>query len=188
MVFRGTSSPFLALTFLAAGCLISCARESAAPKGMTDTELVERGRYLVTVLGCDDCHTPGYFYGAADTARALSGSELGWKGFWGVSYAANLTPEPQTGIGAWSENDIITAIRTGKTPMGEQIMPPMPWPDFAHLTDDDARAVAKYLKTLTPILHQVPEHIPPGGKPKGPVVEFPVPPAWDAPRTHPATP
>jgi mono/diheme cytochrome c family protein len=152
---------------------------------MSEADQLARGRYLVGITGCNDCHTPGYFYGAPDTTRLLSGSELGWQGPWGVSYARNLTPEPQTGIGAWSESDIVTAIRTGKRPDGAMLLPPMPWPDLAGLTDEDANAIAKYLKTLPPVMHKVPDKLPPDAKATGAIIAFPPPPAWDAPRTPP---
>jgi len=154
---------------------------------MSDADYVARGHYLTTVTGCNDCHTPGTFWGAPDTTRTLSGSELGWKGPWGVTYAANLTPEPQTGIGAWSESDIITAIRVGKSPDGTMLLPPMPWPDYAFLTDEDAKSIAKYLKTIPPVMHKVPDRMPPGAKAKGSIIAFPPPSAWDAPRTLPVS-
>ena len=176
---------FLSLVTLASAALISCAKQTPPPAVKTEAEQIAHGRYMTTVLGCHDCHTPGYFFGAPDTTRALSGSELGWQGPWGVSYARNLTPEPQTGIGAWSETDIVTAIRTGKRPDGAMLLPPMPWPDFAALTDEDAIAVAKYLKTLTPVMHKVPDKLPPGAPAKGSIITLPQPSAWDAPRTPP---
>ena len=163
--------------------LLSCARETPAPAPPSEADQVARGYYLATITGCNDCHTPGYFYGAPDTTRRLSGSELGWKGPWGVSYARNLTPEPHTGIGAWSETDIVTAIKTGKRPDGTMLLPPMPWPDFAALTDEDATAIAKYLKTLTPVMHKMPDRVAPGRAVKGSIIELPPPSAWDAPRT-----
>lgn len=177
-----------ALTLLALGmALVSCARQTPTPAPMSEADQVARGRYLVKIVGCADCHTPGYFYGAPDTTRSLSGSELGWKGPWGVSYARNLTPDPQTGISAWTESDIVTAIRTGKRPDGRMLLPPMPWPDFSNLTDDDAMAIAKYLKSIPPVQHQVPDILAPTQPLKGPAFELPLPPpAWDAPRTAPA--
>jgi mono/diheme cytochrome c family protein len=156
---------------------ISCAsRQAAAPT--TSLSPVERGKYLVTVLGCGDCHTPGSLYGAPDTTRLLAGSELGWTGPWGTSYPRNLTPD-STGIGSWSEEDIVHAIRTGQRPDHSPLMPPMPWPDFAHLTDDDARAVAAYLKTIPAVSHRVPDRLPPGA-PAPTALVFPPPPAYDA--------
>jgi len=177
----------LFLLSIACLTLASCNRQSSGPPVMSEADYVARGRYLTTVTGCNDCHTPGTFWGAPDTTRTLSGSELGWKGPWGVSYAANLTPEPQTGLGAWSEANIVDALRLGKTPMGETLMPPMPWQEYAHLTDEDAMSIAKYLKSIPPILHKVPEQAPPGAKVTGSIIEFPAPSAWDAPRTKPST-
>jgi mono/diheme cytochrome c family protein len=177
----------LAVATVTCFALISCVRQTPAPAPISDADQIAHGRYLATVLGCNDCHTPGYFYGAPDTTRALSGSELGWKGPWGVTYPRNLTPEPQTGIGAWSETDIVTAIRTGKRPDGRILLPPMPWPDLAALTDADATALAKYLKTLTPVPHKVPDILPPDAPAKGSFFVLPPPSAWDAPKTPPAT-
>jgi len=172
-----------ALLLASAACLtlVSCSKqETPAPKETVDP--VKRGEYLVTVLGCHDCHTPGYFYGRPDMTRMLSGSELGWEGPWGTTYARNLTPDQETGLGPWTEDMIVTAIRTGKRPDGTAIGPPMPWPDLAHLTDEDAHAVAKYLKTIPPVPHQVPARLAPGVKPKGGAFVLPAPPAWDAPK------
>jgi mono/diheme cytochrome c family protein len=176
----------LTLATAASLTLISCAKQTPAPPVVTEAEQVARGQYLIHVVGCNDCHTPGYFYGAPDTTRFLSGSELGWKGPWGVSYARNITPDQQTGIGAWSESDIVTAIRTGKRPDGRMLLPPMPWPDFVNLSDEDAIAIAKYLKSIPPVAHQVPDILPPTVKATGSIIEFPPPSAWDAPRTPPA--
>lgn len=179
----------LPLLLITGFTLLSCARGTPPPAPMSEADQVARGLYLATITGCNDCHTPGYFYGAPDTTRRLSGSELGWKGPWGVSYARNLTPEPQTGIGAWSETDIITALWTGKRPDGTMLLPPMPWRDFAAMTDEDAMAIAKYLKTLAPVMHKMPDRLPPGAAATGSIIAFPPPSTWDAPRTPPpATP
>lgn len=139
----------------------------------------EHGAYLATVMGCHDCHTPGGIYGTPDFQRALSGSEVGWGGPWGVSYPRNLTPDPATGIGAWTEDDIVHTIQTGIRPNGSHLLPPMPWPDFAHLTPRDARSLAKYLKSIVPVQHKVPDAVPPGKKANGPVIVVPPPSAWD---------
>lgn len=182
MVRRIPSVMVLVLVAAASLVLISCAKQTPTPQPMSEQDQVARGQYLVHVAGCNDCHTPGYLYGAPDASRLLSGSELGWEGPWGVSFARNLTPEPQTGIGAWTESDIVTAIRTGKRPDGRMLLPPMPWMDFAHLTDDDAMAIAKYLKSIPPVQHPMPDLIPPGTKAKGSIIVLPPPSAWDAPR------
>lgn len=143
---------------------------------------VERGRYLTLIGACNDCHTPGTFYGAPDYERTLSGSELGWIGPWGVSFPRNLTPDAETGIGTWTERQIVDAIRTGMHPSGSVLAPPMPWPMYSALTDEDAFAIAAYLKSLPPVKHRVPDKIAPGVAYDGPVMRIPPPPAWDAPR------
>ncbi len=143
---------------------------------------VERGRYITTISGCNDCHTPGTLYGAPDMSRQLSGTEMGWSGPWGVTHAQNLTPDNETGIGRWTEQQIVTALRTGMRPDGTTLMPPMPWPEFGQMTDEDANAVAAFLKSLPPVSHRVPDKLAPGQAPTGPVLDFPPPSAWDAPR------
>jgi len=156
----------------------------AAPARSAEAQkqMVERGRYLVTTMGCGDCHTPGTFYGAPDFTRMLSGSELGWKGPWGVSFAANLTPDTETGLGYWSEDEIVKAFRTGVRNDGTRLLPPMPWQDFAGLTEADAHAIGAFLMSLPAVKHAVPADVPPGKEYAGPVLAFPPPPAWDAPR------
>jgi hypothetical protein len=106
----------------------------------------------------------------------LSGSELGWTGPWGTSYPANLTPDNETGIGSYTEDDIVTAIRTGHKKSGAPILPPMPWPIYANFTDEDAYAVAAYIKTIPPVVHAVPKNLASGAKAPTALV-FPPPPA-----------
>lgn len=122
-----------------------------------DRQLVERGRYLATIGSCTDCHTPGHFLGKPDATRHLGGSEVGFEiPRLGVFYGPNLTPDDATGLGRWSERDIITAIRTGKRPDGRVLAPIMPWAALAELTDNDAKAIAAYLKSLPPVSNKVP--------------------------------
>ena len=174
----GTMTTLTALG-VAAVC-VSCATNQAQKAAEDPAAKLARGKYLVTIAGCGDCHTPGGLYGAADTTRLLSGSELGWLGPWGVSYPRNLTPDPETGLGKWSEDDIVTAMRTGHRPDKTPLLPPMPWPDFASFTDEDAYAVVSYLKSIPPVSHKMPDVIPPSAKPTGAYLAFPPPPAWDA--------
>jgi mono/diheme cytochrome c family protein len=117
----------------------------------------ERGKYLVALGGCNDCHTPGYFFGKPDMARFLGGSEVGFEipGL-GVFHGPNLTPDHDTGLGKWSTEQILAAITKGERPDGRMLAPIMPWHAFAKLTPQDARAMVAYLKTLPPVKNKVP--------------------------------
>jgi mono/diheme cytochrome c family protein len=157
-------------------------------------DVVARGKYLVTLGGCNDCHSPKVFTPTGpvpDSTRLLSGhpatSSLpemptnvlapnkwgalasndftAWAGPWGVSFARNLTPDIATGLGSWTPEMFIKALRTGKD-MGEgrNILPPMPWPNFAQMTDQDLGAMFSYLKSLKPIENAVPDPISPSGE------------------------
>ena len=159
-----------------------------APKPVSAA--VARGKYLITLGGCHDCHTPKLMTGkgpALDTKRLLSGfpssqkvpaipegvigpnswgglctNDLtGWAGPWGVSFASNLTPDKETGIGAWTEKTFITTLRTGKTPGGRPILPPMPWESIQQASDRDLKAMFAYLMSLPPVRNMVPAPVPP---------------------------
>lgn len=147
--------------------------KAASQKGQA--ALVKRGEYLVTVGGCHDCHSPKARPASLDPdpARLLSGRPAttpapaapvrmgeisgsgdltAWHGPWGVSYAANLTPHPTTGLGRrYNQASFIKAMRTGKKPEGEPLLPPMPWENFAKMTDSDLRAIWAYLQTVKPV-------------------------------------
>jgi mono/diheme cytochrome c family protein len=133
--------------------------------GAPDRKAVERGKYLVTLGGCMDCHTPGYFFGKPDLARFLGGSEVGFEipGL-GVFHGPNLTPDKETGLGTWSEQDIVAALTTGRRPDGRELAPIMPWRALASLTPTDAKAIAAYLKSLPPVRNKVPGPFGPGEK------------------------
>ncbi len=154
--------------------------------------LIDRGSYMVTIGGCNDCHTPKLMGPKGpydDTSRLLSGYPgkntlppfdasalqpggyvLGtpdltaWVGPWGVSFAANITPDSTTGIGAWDGDTFIRALRTGKhlgQADGREILPPMPWFNFAKATDEDLSAIYAYLRSIPPINNKVPNPLPP---------------------------
>lgn len=160
---------------------LSCTSKSPDVAPAAKMDPVARGRYLVTIMSCNDCHTPGTFYGAPDTTRLLSGSDIGWVGPWGVVHPRNLTPDPETGIGNWTSEQIVHALRTGNTPDGSQLAPIMPWMNYANVLEDgDAMAIAAYLKSLPPVTHKNLDRIPPGGKVVGTTIVIPPPPAWDA--------
>src|SRR5271168_5099129 len=113
---------------------------------------VERGKFLVNIIPCTDCHTPGSFFGKPDMSRYLGGSEVGFEvpGL-GVFYGPNLTPDTETGLGNWTMEEIATATRTGARSDGRLLALPMPVESFKNLTQSDAMAIAAYLKTLPPI-------------------------------------
>ena len=135
---------------LAVGCLLAATAASAESP-------VERGRYLVTLGGCNDCHTPGYFLGKPDFSKALSGSEVGFAiPGQGVFVGRNLTPDKETGLGSWTDDQIVVALTSGMRPDGRELAPIMPWRSFAHLSPDDARAIVAYLRSLPPVKHAVP--------------------------------
>jgi mono/diheme cytochrome c family protein len=173
------TAPISVASGLAVLALAAVSCSSRSPSGgavaAADTAATaEHGAYLATISGCHDCHTPGTLYGKPDFQRALSGSELGWQTPAGVAYAPNLTPDPITGLGAWSEADIIRALQSGKRPDGTDVRPPMPWPNFAHMTSRDVRSIALYLKSVVPVTHTTP-------KSGGAILVLPPPPAWDIP-------
>jgi mono/diheme cytochrome c family protein len=150
----------------------------------------ERGKYLVSIISCTDCHTPGTFLGKPDIKRYLGGSDVGFEvpGL-GVFYAPNLTPDDETGLGKWTKDQIATAITTGKRPDGRILAPPMPYASFKHLTHADALAIAAYLKTLPAVKNKVPGPFSPGERPTSFVMQvlpadkyMPTPPPSAAPK------
>jgi hypothetical protein len=175
----------LALGLTSAGLLLA-----ATTQKESNAARVERGKYLVAFGTCADCHTPhkmGPRGPEPDMSRWLSGhpedaklpppptlpagpwvavtvGDTAWCGPWGVSYAANLTPDTATGLGIWTEEMFITAMRTGKhMSAGRAILPPMPWQGLAKLTDEDLKSIFAYLRTIPPVKNHVPEAIPPSG-------------------------
>jgi cytochrome c553 len=127
---------------------------AAASAGETQ---VERGNYLVTLAGCRTCHTPGVLLGSPDLTRIMAGSDIGFgvPGV-GVFVGGNLTPDKETGLGDWTIEQIIAAITKGVMPNGRRLFLVMPWPDYSHLSPEDAEAIAAYLKSLAPIKNAVP--------------------------------
>jgi mono/diheme cytochrome c family protein len=150
---------------------------------------VKRGEYLVTIGGCNDCHTPwvmGPNGPAPDMSRALSGhpqdfvikqpariegdrwavatapTNTAFSGPWGVSFAANLTPDRMTGTGIWTAETFRNTIRNGRHwGVARPLNPPMPWFNYRHMTDDDLNAVFAYLRTIKPIHNEVQTPLPP---------------------------
>lgn len=117
--------------------------------------VLKRGEYLVTITGCSDCHTPGYFLGKVDMSRYLGGSDVGFQTPEGTFVGPNLTSDKKTGLGEWSKKDIIQVLQTGVRPDGRILSMTMPWKAFAHLTKADADAIASYLISLKPIENSI---------------------------------
>jgi hypothetical protein len=160
------------------------------PAAMSHEDSVKRGSYLVATIGCGDCHTPktmtpqgpqyiqaltlsGYRSNVPLPKVEKNAMKLGWVLFtgdlnasvgpWGISYAANLTPD-QTGIGNWPVEDFMRAMKQGKfkgMEAGRDLLPPMPWQNFANLTDEDVKAIFVYLKTIPPVNNVVPAAVAP---------------------------
>lgn len=140
------------------------------------SEKLRRGEYLASIMDCAGCHTPGVFLGKPDMQRPLAGSEVGFRipGL-GVFFPPNLTPDKETGLGSWSEADIIKAVRQGTRPDGRTLAPVMPYKSYGRLNDADAAALAAYLKSLKPIVNRVPAITGPSEKPTAPYLSVVMP-------------
>lgn len=127
---------------------------------------VQRGRYLVSLLGCASCHTDGALLGAPDSDRSLAGSRVGIAisdpmrdRYPAVVYPPNITPHEETGIGAWTEDELVRLLRGGMDRHGGRALPVMPWQNYARLRASDALAIARYLKNIEPLEHRVPRRV-----------------------------
>src|ERR1043165_1892125 len=136
---------------VAGGVCIVAVVAAAAAAAAASAQDKRRGEYLATIMDCGGCHTPGALAGQPDQSRHLAGSNVGFQipGL-GIFYPPNLTPDA-TGLGAWREEDIMAAVRTGVRPDGRVLVPVMPYHNYGKLTDVDASALAAYLKILKPI-------------------------------------
>lgn len=142
------------LRVMLVGAIVVAASSSVASAA---DDAVRRGEYLAHIMDCGGCHTTGALIGKPDPAHYLAGSEIGFMiPDLGVFYPPNLTADQETGLGGWSQADIVKALRTGIRPDGRELAPAMPWRAYASLTNYDAAALATYLKSLPPIKHAVP--------------------------------
>jgi mono/diheme cytochrome c family protein len=152
---------------IAAAC--ACAGTAVAQDKGTQASAADlkRGRYLVQIGGCNDCHTPGYpeSTGKVDEKVWLTGTPLGWRGPWGTTYAANLRLSAQS----MTETQWVKRARS-------QLRPPMPWFNLRDMNDKDVRVIYRYLKSLGPAGAAAPDFVPPDKEPKPPFVQFPAPP------------
>jgi len=185
----------LSLSLLTAALIVANCAQNSADKPLTKEEMIKRGSYLVNSGSCNDCHSPKK-YGPKgpepDQSILLSGHRANlpvaaipaglpdpngwvvmgnadftaWAGPWGVSFAANLTPDPNTGIGKWTEADFVNAMRTGKhMGTGREILPPMPWQMIGQMTDEDLKSMFAYFMSLPAVPNLVPGPIPPQAAP-----------------------
>ena len=140
---------------------------------------VQRGKYLAELLACGTCHTDGALIGEVNLQRQFAGSRVGIaysnpfkEKFPGILYPANITPDPKTGIGNWSDDEIVNLLRTGVDANGKMHIPVMPWPAYAKINNDDAKAIVAFLRSLAPVSHEVPAAVAPGKRASAPYVHF----------------
>ena len=154
----------------------SATTKPAAKPASADAAKIARGKYLMTVGACNDCHSPKLdpqqhpdpkrpFSGRPQTTQAPSQTQneihasldlTAWSGPWGTSYGANLTPDPETGLSKrYTEASFIKTLRTGKKPEGEDLLPPMPWELYKVFSDDDIKAIWAYLQTIPAVKNNV---------------------------------
>lgn len=144
------------VSLLAGGALLAIASNVPA-FAESKKALIERGRYLANgPVACANCHTPrGPDMTLLPDKAYAGGFKIVDPAF--EAYTANITPDKDTGIGTWTDAQIITAIREGRTPEGKIIFPPMPVPTYNNMSDDDVKAIVAYLRTVKPIHNEVPE-------------------------------
>jgi mono/diheme cytochrome c family protein len=148
-----------------AACGTAWAQQKAGKKMSADAQ---RGRYLVQITGCNDCHTPDYAPsgGKVDEKVWLTGDALGWRGPWGTTYPANLRLVAQK----LTEAQFVARARSS------ELRPPMPWFNVRDMSDGDVRAIYRYLKHVGPAGGPAPAYVPPDKEPAPPFVQFPAPP------------
>lgn len=138
-----------------------------APKA-TASKSIERGRYLVKIAGCNDCHTSGYAQtgGRVPEKQWLTGTQVGWRGPWGTTYPTNL----RLFLQSLSEEQWVNMAKTA------EFRPPMPWFALHDMTNQDLRAIYRFIRYLGPAGEPAPNFVSPGQKPKGAYILFPPPP------------
>lgn len=139
-----------------------------APAADSRTDMIARGRYVATIGGCNDCHTPDYAMKNGDVPESLwfTGDSLGWRGPWGTTYATNL----RMYLAGMTEDQWVQNARTLKA------RPPMPWFNLRKMEEQDLRALYRYVRSLGAPGKPAPAYLPPDKQPSGPVVMFPAPP------------
>ena len=147
-----------------AAFLLALALPAAAQQQKADAS-VARGRYVVAIAGCNDCHTPNFAPsgGKVPESEWLTGDALGWRGPWGTTYPPNLRLSmPQMGEDQW--------VKKAKT---LSTRPPMPWFNLHQMSESDLRAIYRYVRHLGPAGKPAPQYVPPDKTPPHPYVQFP---------------
>jgi mono/diheme cytochrome c family protein len=147
-----------------AGAAAIAAAAILLPRAQADSQ-IDRGKYLVVLASCNDCHTPGFFLGNPDMSKYLGGSEVAFEipGL-GAFAGRNITPDKETGIGAWTSEQIAAAITTGKRPDGRMLAPIMPYHAFSYMTKEDVAAIVVFLQSIPAVKHEVAGPFKPGDK------------------------
>ena len=145
--------------------LLVVSLSAAAQQAQKNDPSVARGRYLIGIAGCNDCHTPNYPQtgGKVPESEWLTGDALGWRGPWGTTYPSNLRLYMQ----GMSEDEWVKKAKTLTA------RPPMPWFNLHHMTLADLRAIYRYVRHLGPAGKPAPDYVPPEKAPAGPYVQFP---------------
>jgi mono/diheme cytochrome c family protein len=125
---------------VASAIIVAAALVTAASRAADDRSMVERGKYLATAADCAACHT-------GPSAKPFAGG-LALQTPFGTIVTPNITPDPNAGIGAWSDDEFLSALRLGRARNGERLFPAMPYPSYTQMTTDDALAIRAYLKTV----------------------------------------
>ncbi len=167
-MFKHALRTLVAVTALPITAIAAQPAASPPAKNGADQELIQRGRYLVKVTGCNDCHTAGYATAGGKIAESkwLTGDTLGWRGAWGTTYAINL----RLYMRDLSEKAWLQRAKT------MEARPPMPWFALHDMTETDLKAIHRYITALGPAGEPAPAYVPPTKTPQGPYVQFPAPP------------
>src|SRR5262245_5728751 len=126
-------------TLLAAMLAVS----SVEAQGTAGRDAVARGKYVFGAAGGCGCHT--------EKDQPVNSGGRKYDGPFGSVYSSNITPDRQTGIGDWTDDQIITAIRLGRRPNGERLIPVHPYPVFNGMAEGDLRALVAFLRSLPPV-------------------------------------
>lgn len=187
--FVATYSAITISAITLTGLIAVAAVPSADEAAPAANAKVARGKYLVSIMGCNDCHTPlkmGANGPEFDMSRELTGhpqdlkmppapvlppgpwlwtaaaTNTAFNGPWGTSFTMNLTPDKETGLGDWTEEQFIATMRTGKHQgKGRAILPPMPYFSLGKMTDQDISSLFAYLRSLPPTRNRIPQPIDP---------------------------